>query len=219
MTHHTWKPYDFIQLKTGLQRNVQRIHSFNKTASSINDILKPGPEPLPDLRHGVPGEGPHHLLDLRDLGLCLIVKLCSDLQLRNAPRKIVHRAAGRGAGRPDLLLPHLHKVLLEPVLRPLAVVGRVACALCAGLFPCSYLSYSHKICRISRSSTSNKFVEPPFIILNSVLIEVSIAHCFIHGMSGVKSEYYPCSCSSLLINLCRYMSFCYSLDSLERKNQ
>jgi hypothetical protein len=38
-------------------------------------------------------------------------------------------------------------------------------------------------------------------------------------MSGVKSEYYPCSCSSLLINLCRYMSFCYSLDSLERKNQ
>jgi hypothetical protein len=70
------------------------------------------------------------------------VKLCSDLQLRNAPRKIVHRAAGRGAGRPDLLLPHLHKVLLEPVLRPLAVVGRVACALCAGLFPCSYLSYS-----------------------------------------------------------------------------
>ena len=89
MTHHTWKPYNFIQLKTGLQRNVQRIHSFNKTASSINDILKPGPEPLPDLRHGVPGEGPHHLLDLRDLGLCLIVKLCSDLQLRNAPRKIV----------------------------------------------------------------------------------------------------------------------------------
>ncbi len=130
MTHHTWKPYDFIQLKTGLQRNIQRIHSFNKTASSIDDILNPGPEPLPDLRHGVPGEGPHHLLDLRDLGLCLIVKLCSDLQLRNAPHKIVHRAADRGAGRPDLLLPHLHKVLLEPVLRPLAVVGRVACALC-----------------------------------------------------------------------------------------
>ncbi len=82
-----------------------RIHSFNKTASSINDILNPGPEPLADLRHGVPGEGPHHLPDLRDLGLCLIVKLCSDLQLRNAPRKIVHRAAGRGTGRPDLLVP------------------------------------------------------------------------------------------------------------------
>jgi hypothetical protein len=30
-------------------------------------------------------------------------------------------------------------------------------------------------------------------------------------MSGVKSEYYPCSCSSLLINLCRYVSFCFSL--------
>ncbi len=110
-----------------MQRNIQRINSFNKTASSIDDILNPGPEPLPDLRHGVPGEGPHHLLDLRDLGLCLIVKLCSDLQLRNAPRKIFHRAAGRGAGRSDL---RLHKVLLEPVLRHLAVVGRVACAVC-----------------------------------------------------------------------------------------
>ncbi len=51
----------------------------------------------------------------------------------------------------------------------------------------------------------------PCIILNSILIEVSIAHCFIHGMSGVKSEYYPCSCSSLLISLCRYVSFCFSL--------
>jgi hypothetical protein len=36
-----------------LQRNIQRIHSFNKTASSIDDILNPGPEPLPHL-HGVP---------------------------------------------------------------------------------------------------------------------------------------------------------------------
>jgi hypothetical protein len=32
----------------------------------------------------------------------------------------------RRAGRPDLLLLHLHKVLLEPFLHPLAVVGRDA---------------------------------------------------------------------------------------------
>jgi hypothetical protein len=30
----------------------------------------------------------------------------------------------RGAGRPDLLLTHLCEVLLEPILRPLAVVGK-----------------------------------------------------------------------------------------------
>jgi hypothetical protein len=39
--------------------------------------------------------------------------------------KIVHRVAVRGAGRPDLFLTHLCEVLLEPILRPLAVVGRV----------------------------------------------------------------------------------------------
>ncbi len=223
MTHHSWKPYDFITLKTGWQRNIARIHSFNNAASRIDDILDPGPEPPAGLRHGVPGEGPHHLPDLRDLGLGLVAKLCSELQLRNAPRIIVPRAAGRGAGRPDLLIPHLHEVLLEPILRPLAVAGRVACALCAELFPCSYLPCFHKLTRISRSSRCNKFVKGPFIIVNSVLIEVSVAHSFIHGTSGVKSEYYPGSCSSLLINLCGNVSFCFCLwfswDSLERKNQ
>jgi hypothetical protein len=93
-----------------------------------------GPKPLAGLRHGVPVEGSHQLPDLQDLVLALVVKLCSDPQFRNAPRQIVHRAAGNGAGRPDLLLPHLHEVLIEPILRPLAVVGRVACALCAGMF-------------------------------------------------------------------------------------
>jgi hypothetical protein len=122
----------------------------------------------------------HHLPDLRDLSLGLVVKLCSDTQFRNAPRKKAHRAAGRGAGRPDLLLPHLHEVLLEPILRPLAVVGRDACALCAGLIPCSYLSCSHTFTRIRRSSKINIFFELAFIIVNGVLIEVSIAHSIIH---------------------------------------
>ncbi len=158
MAHHIWIPYDFIKLKTGWQRNILRINSYNKTAISGDDSLDLGPEPLAGLRHGVPGEGPHHLPYLRDLGLGLVVKLCYDPQFRNAQRKIVHRVAGSGAGRPDLLLPHLHEILLEPILRPLAVVGRVACALCAGLFPCSHLPCSHKLTRISRSSRSNKFV-------------------------------------------------------------
>ncbi len=155
MTHHSWKPYDFTKLKTGWQRNILRISSDNKTAVSSDDSLHPEPEPPAGLRHGVPGEGPHHLPDLRHQGL--VVKLCSDSQFRNVPCKIAHMAAIKGAGRPDLLLPHLHKVLLEPVLRPLAVVGRVACAPCAGLFPCSHLSCSHKFTHIIRSSRKKKF--------------------------------------------------------------
>ncbi len=103
----------FYQIKNRLA-----AHLFNKTVISIDDILNPGPEPLAGLRHGVPGEGTHHLPDLRDLGHGLVVKL----------HKIVRRAAGRGAGRPDPLLTHLHEVLLEQVLHPLAVVVRGACA-------------------------------------------------------------------------------------------
>jgi hypothetical protein len=79
MTHHSWKPYDFIKFITGWQRNILRIHSFNKTAISIDDILDPGPEPLAGLHHGVPGKGLHHLPDLQDLGLGLVVKLCLTL--------------------------------------------------------------------------------------------------------------------------------------------
>jgi hypothetical protein len=58
------------------------------------------------------------------------MKLCSDPQFRDATRKIVHRAAFSGAGRSDLILPHLREVLLELILHLLAVVGRGACALC-----------------------------------------------------------------------------------------
>ncbi len=144
MTHHSWKPYDFIELKTGWQRNILRINSYNKTAFSSDNSLDPGPEPPAGLRHGVPGKGPHHLPDLRDQGLGLVMKLCSDPQFRDATRKIFQRAAFSGAWRSDLLLPHLYEVLLGLILRLLAVVGRVACALCEGLFVLQSLSCSHK---------------------------------------------------------------------------
>jgi hypothetical protein len=59
MIHHSFKPYDFIELKTGWQRNILRINSYNKTADSSDDSLDPGPEPLEGLSHGVPGKGLH----------------------------------------------------------------------------------------------------------------------------------------------------------------
>ncbi len=64
---------------------------------------------------------------------------------------------------------------------------------------------------ISAYSISKKFVELPLIIVKGVLIEVSIAQSVIYGTSGVKSKYYPGSCSSLLISLCRNVSFCFCL--------
>jgi hypothetical protein len=120
------------------------------------------------------------------------VKLCSDPKFRNAQHKIVRRAAGRGAGRPDPLLTHLHEVLLEPVLRPLAVVARGACAVHC-VQDC-FLAVTYLVLinlPTSEDSISNNFVELPLIIVKGVLIEVSTAHSLIHGTSGVKSKYYP----------------------------
>jgi hypothetical protein len=198
MTIHSWKPYEFIKLTTGWQRNIRHPRSGTRTSCRPSG--------------GVPGEEPHHLPDLRDLGLALVVNLCSDPQFRNAPRKIFLRASGRGAGRPDLL----HEVLLEPIMRPLAVIGRVACVLCAGLIPCSYLSCSHQFTWISRSSRSNAFVELPFIIVNGVLIETSIAHSLINGTSGVKSEFYPgleASCWLIFAGMCTFVFVYCSLQA------
>ncbi len=168
MTHHCSKPYDFIKFITGWQRNILRIHSFIKTAISIDDILDPGPEPLTGLRHGVPSQGLHHLPDLQDAG----------------------ELGGQISFSMRFFLSQSCVLLLLP--------ARVACALCKGLFSCSYISCARKFTSISRSFRSIKFVELPFISVNGVLIEVSIAHSLIHSMCGVKSEYYPGSCSSLL---------------------
>jgi hypothetical protein len=72
MTQHSWKPSNFIEVKTGRQRNILRIGLFNKNAASSDDSLDLGPEPLAGVRHGVPGEGHHHPPDLWDQGLGLL---------------------------------------------------------------------------------------------------------------------------------------------------
>ncbi len=43
-----------------------RLNLFNKRAVSNEDSLYPGRVPLECLCHGVPIEGPHHLLDFLD---------------------------------------------------------------------------------------------------------------------------------------------------------
>jgi hypothetical protein len=113
------------------------------------------------------------------------VKLCSDPKFRNALHKIVRRAAGRGSGRPDPLLTHLLEVLLEPVLRTLAVVVRDACAVHCVQDCFRAVTYLVLInLPISAVYISNKFFELPLIIVKGVLIEVSKAHSLIHGTPG-----------------------------------
>jgi hypothetical protein len=55
------------------------INLFNEIAVSSDNSLDPVREPLECLRHGVPVEGPHHLLDLQDQVLCFVVRLSLDL--------------------------------------------------------------------------------------------------------------------------------------------
>jgi hypothetical protein len=158
-----------------------RIILFYKTAVRSNNSLDSGPQALAGLRHGVPVEGPHHLPDLRDQGLGLVMKLCSDPQFRNATRKIVQRAAFSGAGRSDLLLPHLREVLLELILRLLAVVGRGACALCVEIFVLQSLSCSHKLPLSADPPEAINLCKLPCITINWVLIEVSRVSFSVHS--------------------------------------
>jgi hypothetical protein len=51
------------------------INIFNKTTVSCEDSLDPGPEAHAGLRNGAPVEGPHHLLDLREQVLGLVMRL------------------------------------------------------------------------------------------------------------------------------------------------
>jgi hypothetical protein len=66
MTQNILKPSDFIKVKNGWQRNILRINVFNEIAVSSDDSLDTGPNPLAGLLHGVHGEEPHYLPDLRD---------------------------------------------------------------------------------------------------------------------------------------------------------
>jgi hypothetical protein len=92
------------------------INIFNKTTISCEESPDPGPEARGGLRQGVPGKEPHHLLHLLDQITGFVARLCSDPLFRDATYKTVKRVAVRRAGKPDLLYPHLRKLLLEPVL-------------------------------------------------------------------------------------------------------
>jgi hypothetical protein len=66
---------------------ILRIMLFIKTAVSSNDCLDPEPQAIGGLLHGVPVEGPHHLLYLLDHILGFVAILCIGPQLRFAHSK------------------------------------------------------------------------------------------------------------------------------------
>jgi hypothetical protein len=119
------------------------INIFNKTTVSCEESLDPGPEARAGLHWGVPGKGPHHLLHLLDQITGFAARLCIYPLFRDATYKIVKRVAVRQAGKPDLFHPHLRKILFEPVLHPLAVLGRAAVLLEDVMGISSYLSTVH----------------------------------------------------------------------------
>jgi hypothetical protein len=88
-----------------------RINLLIKTAVSINNSLDPGPQALAGLHHGVPVEGPQHLLHLLDKILGFVARLFNDPYFRFATHKKVKRVTSRRAGRPDLLLLQLHNTV------------------------------------------------------------------------------------------------------------
>jgi hypothetical protein len=99
-----------IEVKANLHWYISRNILFIKTAVSINNSLDPGPQALAGLRHGVPVEGPQHLLHLLDQILGFVARLFNDPYFRFAPHKIAKKVTIRRAGRPDLLLLHLHNL-------------------------------------------------------------------------------------------------------------
>jgi hypothetical protein len=100
-----------IEVKTNLFRYISRIILFIKTAVSINGSPDPGPQAIAGLRHCVPVEGPQQLLHLLDKILGFVARLCKDPCFRFATHKKVKRVTIRRAGRPDLLLLHLHNTV------------------------------------------------------------------------------------------------------------
>jgi hypothetical protein len=94
-----------------LYRYISRIILFIKTTVSINGSLDPGPQAIAGLRHYVPVEGPQHLLHLLDQILGFVARLSNDSFFRFATHKKVKRVTIRRAGRPNLLLQHLHNTV------------------------------------------------------------------------------------------------------------
>jgi hypothetical protein len=138
------KTGDFVEVKK-ISRDThwQSTYSIkNKTTVSCDDSLDPGPEARAGLHLGVPGKEQHHLLHLLDQITGFAARLYIDPLFKYATYKIVKRVAVRQAGKPDLLHPHLPKVLFEPVLHPLAVLVRAAVLLEDVMGISSYLSTS-----------------------------------------------------------------------------
>ena len=101
------------------------MNLFNVSAASRRHRLYPGPEMPAGLRHPVPVQAAHHLLDPLHQRAGIPVSSSVDLHLDSGPHKIAEGIAVGGEGRPDLLLPELWQVLPAPVLRPLALVYRI----------------------------------------------------------------------------------------------
>jgi hypothetical protein len=146
MTQHSRKSSDLIEVKANLHRYISRIILFINSAVSMNNSLDPGPQALAGLHHGVPVEGPKHLLLLLDQIIGFVARLFNDPNFRFAPHKIAKRVTIRRARRPNLLLLHLRNLpqgLHEQVLRPLAFVGKVAIQLKDLMVISSYIGASY----------------------------------------------------------------------------
>jgi hypothetical protein len=97
-----------------------------------------------------------------------VARLCFDPSFRDAPYKIVKRLAVRRAGKPDLLYPHSHKVLLEPVLHLFHGMSGAKSAdyhgscsflsicLCWNVF-CFYLCFGTQLYGLGQKNFSKKY--------------------------------------------------------------
>ncbi len=135
-----------FEVKANLLRYTSRIILFIKTAVSFNNSLDPGPQALEGLHHGVPVEGPQHLLHLLDQILGFVARLFNDPYFRFAQHKIEKKVKIRQVMRPNLLPLHLRNLpygLHEPILRILAFVSKGAFQLKDLLEISSYLSASY----------------------------------------------------------------------------
>ncbi len=104
------KSSDLVEVKANLRSYISRIILFIKTAVRFNNSLDPGPQALEGLHHGVPVEGPQHLLHLLDQILGFVARLFNDPYFRFAPHKIAKKVTIRQVMRSNLLPLHLRNL-------------------------------------------------------------------------------------------------------------
>ncbi len=203
MTQHSWKSSDLIEVKANFHRHISRIIFFIKTAVSINNSLDPGPQAHVGLHHGVPVEGPQHLLHLLDQILGFIARLFNDPYLRFALHKIAKRVAIRLARRPDLLLLHLRN------RKASKTQSRSSCFLRQGSHRAKRSNDDFQLSKCILRHQFSKFVKHFFTIVNSALVDGSKAlnHYMIY-ISSAESGDSLCSYALLLIHLCWNVTVC-----------